>query len=308
MKMRINTLMVLLLKSAKLIKIVKSAKVLKAGFSILTMAIFAACHSVAMGITFGIGLMVLLFIHELGHVIALKEKGFDIKLPIFIPFVGVVISAPKFENRETEAYVGFGGPLLGTISALACAVPYIFTLEPIWLTLSFVGIIINLFNMIPISPLDGGRITQVIDRNFKYLGLGLLLLFTLLMGEPGMLLIWIAVIIDIDKIRMKKRLYGALGIWVTMAILTFCGVGRAFIANVIDTVCALLIIIPIAGVLFVSESGEEKEKRLIELEEELRDKRPDTIPKNKFMWLTLWLSLTALQIGILVIQGYLISK
>lgn len=298
---RLNTFLVVALKSTKLFKIFKSAKALKVVISLLSMAIFAVCHSATMGIAFGCGLLVLIFIHELGHIIAMHQKGFGLKVPFFIPFLGAVIFAPKIDDRHTEAYVGYGGPFIGTLAAVACLIPYYFTGEPFWVVISFVGIILNLFNMIPISPLDGGRITQAVHPGFKYVGLGLLLAFTLMFREPGMLIIWIACIIDFDKIRYKKRLIASVGIWVLMFILTLCGVGENHIANWVDVGIGFFLVIPSVFVL-VSHDGERRERELAQLEEERKDKRPVSSRKTAIGWFVAWIVLIGFQIVILLLE------
>lgn len=298
---KMNTMVMLAVKSTKLLKIFKSAKLLKVAISFVSMAVFAVCQSAAMGVAFGISLLVLLFIHELGHIIALKLKGFETKLPFFIPFVGAVISAPKFEDRHTEAYVGFGGPLVGTFAAIAAAVPFFITGDKFWITASFIGVAINLFNMVPISPLDGGRITQAIHSKFKYLGFVLLLALTVMLGEPGMLLVWMAVIIDFDAIRMKKRLFLSVGIWVLMATLTFAGVGHNFVGNCVDVAVGLFLALP--GLFFLlGEKGQQREAELAEMEEERKDRRPECFQKHRIGWFLAWIALIAVQIALIVWQ------
>src|SRR4051812_45453074 len=120
-----SKVLVVFMKSAKLLKIFKSVKVLKVVISFASMAIFAVCESAVMGMAFALALVVLLFIHEIGHVIALKIKGYGLRLPLFIPFLGAAISAPPFDDRDTEAYVGYGGPFLGTIAAVLFSAPYL---------------------------------------------------------------------------------------------------------------------------------------------------------------------------------------
>jgi Zn-dependent protease len=291
----------LAIKSAKLLKLFKSAKILKVGISFMSMAIFAVCHSAVMGIAFGISLVVLLFIHELGHIIALKQKGYETKLPYFIPFVGAVISAPKFDDRHTEAYVGYGGPLVGTLAAIAAAAPFFVTGDKFWITVSFIGIALNLFNMVPISPLDGGRITQAIHSKFKYLGFLLLLAFTVMLGEPGMLIIWIAVIFDFNTMRMKKRLKLAIGVWVLMATLTFAGVGENYWANVVDVMFGLVLALP-AFFFFIGENSEQREAELAKLEESHKDVRPECFQKYRLGWLIAWIVLIWVQIVIMILQ------
>jgi Zn-dependent protease len=133
----------------------------------ISMLVSAAVYAFMFGdIKLAIGFVVLMLIHEMGHVIALKNYGLARGAPLFIPFMGAVInlrSSPK--NAAQEAIVGIGGPVLGTVGALACfalafAMPaYSATL----VNIAFWGFMLNLFNMLPVPPLDGGRVTAAIS-------------------------------------------------------------------------------------------------------------------------------------------------
>lgn len=295
---RINIILTLLFKSTKLFKVFKSAKFIMPAVSLMSMAIFAVVQSTAMGIALGIGFTLLLLIHEFGHIIALKRKGYPVKVPFFIPFVGAVIFAPKMDNRHTEAYVGYGGPFIGTLAAMLCAIPYLFTYDPFWIVLSSIGIIINLFNMIPLSPLDGGRITQAVHPGFKWVGIGLLFSTTLLMGEPGMLIIWIACIIDMHKIKLKRRLQLCIFVWFAMLILTLLGVGKNATVNWIDVILgALLFVFPAGVYLWEQHKGIKRDEP-----EWATDNRSNCHPKTRVFWLTAWVVLLAMQIWFLVIM------
>jgi Ca2+/Na+ antiporter len=100
---------------------------------------------------------------------------------------------------------------------------------------------------------------------------------------------------------MKKRLQGAVGIWIIMAILTFAKVGNNYIANIVDTAAGIFLFLPIVFVLF-SGNFEEKEQKLMELEEEMQDKRPKCSQKQKIAWFFYWILLIIVQLGILAIQ------
>lgn len=149
---------------------------LKFGLPILKMGgsmIFAlAIYSWAFGWQFAVGFIILLFIHEMGHLIAAKIVGLKVTLPLFIPFLGAVIAlkeAPR--NAWIEAIIGIGGPLLGSVGAFAVACGYFFTGKEIFLVLGYTGMFLNLFNLVPIVPLDGGRIVSAISPWLWVLGL-----------------------------------------------------------------------------------------------------------------------------------------
>lgn len=120
---------------------------------------------------FGIGLVVLLFIHEMGHVLALRRYGVRATAPIFIPFMGAFIGMKQLPKDATmEAVVGLGGPVLGSIGALGAWILYEINGHPIFLVMTYIGIFLNLFNLLPVLPLDGGRIVGVMSRWFWAIG------------------------------------------------------------------------------------------------------------------------------------------
>ncbi|MBI2041918.1 MAG: hypothetical protein HYT20_02790 [Candidatus Nealsonbacteria bacterium] len=220
-----------LLKLTKLLKAVKLLKFTKFLTMFSTMSLSALVYAFFLGPWFSIGLVTMLFIHELGHIIAMKIKGMKTSLPVFIPMLGAIIFSPPFKNKREEAFCGYGGPLLGGLSA---AILFIFwwlmpdkssTLSETMLHVSYFAVFLNIFNLLPIRPIDGGRITQVIGGWFKYVGFAVLFVFTIYLQEPFILLIWILVLEDI-KLKPKFRFYLGAILQITMMILMFFGFGR----------------------------------------------------------------------------------
>jgi Zn-dependent protease len=115
------------------------------------------------GIEFAVGFVLLIWVHEMGHVLALRRYGVRSTAPLFIPFIGAVITVGRLRDAAEEAIVGIGGPVLGTVGALVCFALYKNLHYPILLQLSFWGFSINLLNLLPIPPLDGGRITAAVS-------------------------------------------------------------------------------------------------------------------------------------------------
>lgn len=229
-KSKAATWIIIALKSTKIIKglkLLKAVKIMKPVIVAGSMLLSLLVYGWAFGWIFAVGLIVMIFIHEMGHVVAMKMKGFPAKAPVFIPMLGAVIFAPKNMTREEESVVGIGGPILGTIGALAAWL--IWAVHPdhpiIWIMMSYIGIFLNLFNMIPISPLDGGRVTQSVGPWFKWVGLILLMTLTFMMKDPGLLLIWILVIFDIDTMRIQVRKYLASAAWIALVVATLAGLG-----------------------------------------------------------------------------------
>ncbi|MHB8693566.1 MAG: site-2 protease family protein [Solirubrobacteraceae bacterium] len=123
-----------------------------------TMIVSVLAYGTIWGIPFATGFVVLLLIHELGHVIALRREGIKASAPLFIPFLGAVISAKSLgENALAEARVGLAGPILGSVGAAACIGIWHATGNLMWQALAFTGFFLNLFNLLPVVPLDGGR-------------------------------------------------------------------------------------------------------------------------------------------------------
>jgi Zn-dependent protease len=135
---------------------------------------------------FAAGFAGLILVHELGHVIAMRYYKLSASPPIFIPFLGAVINMRQQpRNAWVEAVVGIGGPALGTVAALVAVGLFLgLGLEPetsayeLALTLAYYGVVVNLFNLLPFPPLDGGRITAALSPWMWILGvvgLGILL-------------------------------------------------------------------------------------------------------------------------------------
>lgn len=123
-----------------------------------TMLVSVAAYSFVFGWAFAVGFVLLLLVHEMGHVIALRREGIRASAPMFVPFLGALISARSLgENALAEARVGLAGPILGSIGAAACIVLYHATGNELYRALAFTGFFLNLFNLIPVVPLDGGR-------------------------------------------------------------------------------------------------------------------------------------------------------
>ena len=159
-------LLALLLSGAKLGKIAASGG---------TMLISLVVYAFVFGWRYAAGFVALLLVHEMGHYLAAKQRGLPVGLPTFIPFVGAWIELKQMpHDAETEAWVGLGGPALGTLGALVCWwMARSFEL-PWLLAVSYAGFFLNLFNMIPLSPFDGGRITAVLSPRIWLVGVPVL--------------------------------------------------------------------------------------------------------------------------------------
>jgi Zn-dependent protease len=145
-------------------------KFLKLG-TLLSMLGTVWAYSMFFGWPFAAGFVALIFVHEMGHVLALRQQGIPSGAPVFIPFVGAfIVMRGRPRDAFVEAIVGIGGPMLGTLGAALCLAAAMVTGSDLLYALASVGFLLNLFNMIPISPLDGGRIAGAISRGFWVVG------------------------------------------------------------------------------------------------------------------------------------------
>ena len=155
-----------------------------------SMLLSVAAYATQWGFPFAVGFVLLIFVHELGHAIVLRWRGIAAGAPVFIPFVGAVIAMRgRPRNAYEEAEVGIGGPVLGTVGAWAVLVAALFTGSPFLGALAHVGLLINLFNLIPVSPLDGGRIAGVFSRPVWFLGYALGVTTFLVTRSPMLFLV-----------------------------------------------------------------------------------------------------------------------
>ncbi len=152
-----------------------------------TMALSVVAYALMWGWWFALGFVVLILVHECGHLLVARSLGLRAGAPVFIPFMGAFIAlkdAPR--NAWIEALVGIGGPLLGGAAALACAGIGAQTGNGFWYALAYTGCLLNLFNLAPIGTLDGGRIVTALSPWLWVLGT--IIVLVLLIREPNFLL------------------------------------------------------------------------------------------------------------------------
>jgi Zn-dependent protease len=140
--------------------------------TLLSMLVSVGAYALLFGWPFAVGFVLLIFVHELGHGLVMRKEGIQAGLPVFIPFVGAYIAMRSLpRNAWVEAKVAFGGPALGTLGALAVLGVALYTQEPLFFALAKTGFLLNLFNMVPVSPMDGGRILSGVSKWFLIIGL-----------------------------------------------------------------------------------------------------------------------------------------
>jgi Zn-dependent protease len=155
-----------------------------------TMAVSIAAYTSLWGFPFAVGIVVLLFVHEMGHVIQLRREGIRASAPIFIPFLGAMIGARSLgDNALAEAKVGLAGPVLGSIGAAVCVVIWKETGNDIWRALAYIGFLLNLFNLIPVVPLDGGRAMAAMTPWMWIVGFGGLVVLAFVDPNPVVVIV-----------------------------------------------------------------------------------------------------------------------
>lgn len=168
--------------------------VLKFGLPVLktggTMILSIWAYGMLWGWPFAVGFVLLIFVHECGHLIVARQFGLNVSAPMFIPFMGaVIVLKDQPRNAWMEACVGIGGPLLGSLAAALCGVVFVLTGQTLFLALAYTGFFLNLFNLAPIGFLDGGRVTTAISPWLWVVGL--IILGAMIYAHPNFLLILI---------------------------------------------------------------------------------------------------------------------
>ena len=199
----------LVLAGAFLLKFGKVAFVAVKGLKFLTtsatMLVSVAAYSFIWGWQFAVGFVLLLLVHEYGHVIQLRREGIKASAPVFIPFMGALIWAKSLgKDAVAEARVGLAGPILGSLGAAAVMVVGFATDEDFWKALAFTGFFLNLFNLLPLGFLDGARAAAAMSPWMWLVGVfgGVLLVLTF----PNPIIILIVLLSIWETYRRFKAL------------------------------------------------------------------------------------------------------
>jgi Zn-dependent protease len=155
-----------------------------------TMLVSVAAYALIWGWRFALGFVLLLFVHELGHVLQLRREGIKASAPLFIPFLGAVVGMKELpKDAGAEARVGLAGPVLGTLGCLVPLGLWLATGNALFQALAFTGFFLNLFNLLPVLPLDGGRAVAALSTWMWVVGFAALVALTLVFPNPVMILI-----------------------------------------------------------------------------------------------------------------------
>jgi Zn-dependent protease len=172
-----------------------------------TMLVSIAAYSLIWGWRFAVGFVLLLLVHEMGHVIQLRREGVEASAPMFIPFLGAVVAAKSLgDDAAAEARVGLAGPVLGTLGAIAVFAVGDALDSELLQALAFTGFFLNLFNLIPLTPLDGGRAMAAMSPWMWFLGLFLAVGFAFTFPNP--IIVIIVLVGAMDTFRRWKAYKG----------------------------------------------------------------------------------------------------
>jgi Zn-dependent protease len=160
--------------------------------TIMTMLASFGLYWTVFGWTFALGLVLSIYVHEMGHVAALRNLGIRATAPMFIPGFGAVVRLKQYPASPREdARVGLAGPLWGLAAAVVCYLLHLTTEAPFWGAMAQVGAFINLFNLLPVWQLDGSRAFVAMTSGQRWLATASLGAMYLLTGNRLLILLLI---------------------------------------------------------------------------------------------------------------------
>src|SRR5260370_31707320 len=154
---------------------------------------------------FAAGLIVMLFVHEMGHVVEIRRQGMRATAPVFIPFLGAAIFQREHPTTALkQAQIGIAGPIGGTLGATAAFLLYTSTGNQAFLLAASIGFFLNLLNLIPVWQLDGAWILAPVSPWFQVVGLAMIAISVLFLHVASFLLIIVA-LLGIQTMRAGFR-------------------------------------------------------------------------------------------------------
>jgi Zn-dependent protease len=188
----------------------KFAYVLAIGKTLLTLLISFGAYALFFNVNFAAGLVIMILIHEMGHVIEIRRQGMQASAPLFIPFFGAAIFQRSHPTDALkQAQIGIAGPLAGSVAATVAFVLYGSTHNSMLLVWAYIGFLINLFNLIPVGMLDGGWIMAVVSKWFQVVGLGLVVVavFVFQLSPILLIIVLMGLPIVIERFRYDQSPY-----------------------------------------------------------------------------------------------------
>jgi Zn-dependent protease len=151
---------------------------------VLTAIISIFCYKFMFGWELSLYLVMLLGIHEAGHYIMAQREKVHVTVPIFIPFMGAIINLKEQVSLKKDCLIGLGGPLLGVIGCIIFDIIGHILNNPVLIKSAGIMFFVNLINLTPYYPLDGGRICVLFDKYIKYVGIVMLILLNIVFHSP----------------------------------------------------------------------------------------------------------------------------
>ena len=165
------------------------------GATVFSMLLSAGLYWTIWGWKFAIGLVLSIYIHEMGHVQALQCYGIKATAPMFIPGIGAVIRLKQYPaDAREDARVGLAGPLWGLGAALAAYVVYRVTTVGVWGAIAHFGAWVNLFNLVPVWQLDGARGFRALTRQQRWIAVAVIALMWFVTSEGLLVLLGVAAV------------------------------------------------------------------------------------------------------------------
>ena len=216
-----------------------------------SMLVSVGAYALIWGWSFAVGFVLLLLIHEMGHVLQLRREGIKASAPMFIPFLGALIAMKELpKDAAAEARVGLAGPVIGSLGALIPWAIYAITGDELFKALAFVGFFLNLFNLLPVLPLDGGRAMAALTPAMWLVGFAGLVALAFIAPNPILLLIilfggletwrrWKArkdpEAQEYHRVRPRTR-FAVAAVYVGLAVLLALGMDATFLERDFDDV------------------------------------------------------------------------
>jgi Zn-dependent protease len=180
--------------------------------TLATMLLSIGAYAVEWGWLFAAGFVLLIFVHEMGHAVAMRLEGIPAGAPVFIPFVGAFIAMQgQPRDAAVEARVAMAGPVAGSLAAWATLWAGHALELPLLRALGHTAVLINLFNLVPVPPLDGGRIVTAFTRTYWAIGYAVGIVVLLATQSPLLLIVLVVGLFSlVQRLRNPVPSYDAL--------------------------------------------------------------------------------------------------
>jgi Zn-dependent protease len=180
---------------------------------LVSMLVSVAAYTLLWGWEFAAGFVLVLLVHEYGHVFQLRREGIRATAPLFIPFLGAVVGMREMpKNAAAEAKVGLAGPIAGTAASLVVLAIYAITGAEFWRALAYAGFLLQLFNLAPVLPLDGGRAMAALSTKIWLLGwLGMVAAAAIVTVDAGVgraFILYLIALLGGRELLRRRRLRG----------------------------------------------------------------------------------------------------